>query len=373
MSDTSRSNTSSSESSSDRENPDSYGEGGYCVVREDDTLGNYTISNKIGYGQFATVWKTTCDRAIKVCRSDSDYSAMVQQEINILNEVRHSASCVQLLDHFFHEGPNGTHPVLVMDLYQMDLYELTRLHRHEEVPLPLPISKKIIRQLLEGLVFLESNDIVHTDIKPENILIVQRYDQPITADDDSIQVVLGDFGTAIHSNDPAHLYGTTYEYRSPEQLLANQHLSSKSDVWSVACVMYELFGLQTLFEPRQLELDFNEKRWASDASSLDSDDSQEMSNYEIDLNQLYLFTEMFGKFPRHMTKKYRRWFTARGELRGLREDIDELSLTDRLEDDCLQEWDLPVREITEFMLPMFRFNPKRRDGAAKMLRHSFLR
>jgi len=362
---------SSSDDSSECENPDSYGEGGYCPIKVEDVLGNYTIAKKIGYGQFATVWKTACEHAIKVCRADPDYTTMIEKEIDVLKKVRNASTCVSLVDHFMHESPNGNHQVIVMELYNMDLYRLTQIHRHVDAPLPLAISKSIIKQLLEGLVFLESQHLLHTDIKPENILIQQQVDEPLN-NDSTIHVVLGDFGTAIDIQEAAHEYGTTYEYRSPEQLFEHTHLTYKSDVWSTACVCYELFGLQTLFEPKRLYLEFNEDRWASDASSLESDDSREMSTYETDLNQLYLFTEMFGKFPRHMTKQYRRWFTARGEIRGLRESIDHLSLSDRLEDDCLREWDLPVQEIAEFLLPMFRYNPKRRDGAAKMLRHSFL-
>lgn len=371
-SDSNRSGSCLSESSVDEENQDSYGPGGYCPVQPKQQIGAYCIEKKLGYGQFATVWKTSCGKAIKICRADEQYANMIQKEVNILKAIQKAPSCVQLLDDFVHESDNGKHKTIVMELHGMDLYRLTQMHRHAEVHLPLAVSKSIIRQVLEGLQFLESHNILHTDIKPENILVKQHVQEPLTLDDQRITLAIADFGTAIRTDEKAHVYGTTFEYRSPEQVFELTRLTHESDVWSAACVFYELFALEVLFEPKRLCLEFNEERWASDASSMDSEDSRELSTYETDLNQLYLFIEMFGEFPRHMAKKHRRWFTARGKVRGLQESIDTLTLEDRLEDDVLERWGLPVQDIADFLRPMFRFNPNRRDSARKMLAHSFL-
>lgn len=371
-SDSDRSFSSVSESSVDEENQDSYGPGGYCPIQVEQSIGAYQVQKKLGYGQFATVWQTSCEKAIKICRADEQYANMVQKEVNILKEIQKSPTCVQLLDDFVHKSDNGKHKVLVMELYGMDMYRLTQLHRHAEVHIPLEVSKSIIRQVLEALQFLESKNILHTDIKPENILVKQHIKEPLTLNDRQITIALGDFGTAIKTDEKAHVYGTTFEYRSPEQVFEMTRLTHDTDVWSAACVIYELFALEVLFEPKRLCLEFNEERWASDASSMDSEDSRELNTYETDLNQLYLFIEMFGDFPRHVAKKHRRWFTARGKLRGLQESIDTLTLEDRLEDDVLERWGLPVQDIADFLRPMFRFNPNRRDSARKMLAHSFL-
>ena len=236
MSSSEESFSSRNSSSSDEENQDSYGPGGYCKIDIGDKIGNYEISKKLGFGQFATVWSTTCDKAIKICRADEDYTEMMKKEISILSEIKNGPHCLRLHDNFLHESENGKHQIIVTNLCAMDLYELTKLHRNEDTALPLETSKSIIRQILTALRFLESKNIMHTDIKPENILINEFFNEPIGLPEQRVTVTLADFGTAIRTDEKAHVYGTTFEYRSPEQVFEESRLTPATDIWSAACV-----------------------------------------------------------------------------------------------------------------------------------------
>jgi len=89
---------------------------------------------------------------------------------------------VQLLDHFDHHGPNGKHVCLVLEVLGQNLLWLIKKYNHRGIPTNL--VKVISRQMLIGLNFLHSQcGIIHTDIKPENFLIVP----PIPYDLEQVQ------------------------------------------------------------------------------------------------------------------------------------------------------------------------------------------
>ncbi|XP_044916471.1 MAPK/MAK/MRK overlapping kinase isoform X2 [Felis catus] len=148
---------------------------------------------------------------------------------------------------------------LICELMDMNIYELIREVRY--VPLvtvfgyflgragrrhPLP-EKRItcyMYQLCKSLDHMHRNGIFHRDVKPENILIKQDV------------LKLGDFGScrSVYSKQPYTEYISTRWYRAPECLLTDGFYTSKMDLWSAGCVLYEIASLQPLF-PGANELD----------------------------------------------------------------------------------------------------------------------
>ncbi|XP_054281088.1 serine/threonine-protein kinase SRPK-like [Macrosteles quadrilineatus] len=77
---------------------------------------------------------------------------------------------VKLQHHFATKGPNGTHLCMVFEAEEMNLYDLLIHSKFKGIP--LENVRCIIKQVLEGLSFLhEKCGIIHTDIKPENVLL----------------------------------------------------------------------------------------------------------------------------------------------------------------------------------------------------------
>uniref|UniRef100_A0A2R5LMS7 non-specific serine/threonine protein kinase n=1 Tax=Ornithodoros turicata TaxID=34597 RepID=A0A2R5LMS7_9ACAR len=167
----------------EQEDPRDYCKGGYHPVKIGDLFHNrYHVIRKLGWGHFSTVWlcwDLIAKRfvALKVVKSASHYTDTALDEIKLLKAVRESDtddSCrervVQLLDDFKISGINGTHMCMVFEVLGHNLLKLIIRSNYQGIP--LQNVKTIIKQVLEGLEYLHSKcQIIHTDIKPENILI----------------------------------------------------------------------------------------------------------------------------------------------------------------------------------------------------------
>uniref|UniRef100_A0A7N8XVQ1 non-specific serine/threonine protein kinase n=1 Tax=Mastacembelus armatus TaxID=205130 RepID=A0A7N8XVQ1_9TELE len=167
----------------EQEDPNDYCRGGYHHVKIGDLFnGRYHVIRKLGWGHFSTVWlawdiQEKCFVAMKVVKSAEHYTETALDEIKLLKSVRNTdpsdpnrEKVVQLLDDFKISGMNGTHVCMVFEVLGYHL--LKWIIKSNYQGLPLPCVKSIIQQVLQGLDYLHTKcRIIHTDIKPENILL----------------------------------------------------------------------------------------------------------------------------------------------------------------------------------------------------------
>ncbi|EEY20896.1 dual specificity protein kinase YAK1 [Verticillium alfalfae VaMs.102] len=121
------------------------------------------------------------------------------------------------------------HLCLVFELLSVNLYELIKQNQFRG--LSTTLVRVFAQQLLNGLALLNKARLIHCDLKPENILL-KNLESPI------IKII--DFGSACDERQTVYTYIQSRFYRSPEVLLGLPY-SSAIDMWSLGCIVVELF------------------------------------------------------------------------------------------------------------------------------------
>ncbi|KAA8904220.1 hypothetical protein TRICI_005595 [Trichomonascus ciferrii] len=479
---------SSDEESSNQEEEDfeDYCKGGYHPVRVGEKYkeGRYVVVRKLGWGHFSTVWlaqdRENGDRhvALKVVRSASHYTETALDEISLLKRIVSAnpdhpgrSNVVSLLDSFKHVGPNGVHVCMVFEVLGENLLGLIKRYHHKGIPQTL--VKQITKQVLLGLDYLHREcGVIHTDLKPENVLIeigdveaivqeVTHQEQednsssskrkrqkgqgqgvpgpgpgpetpqqvrrngrhagrrrsvvtgsqplpsplkrsnsssyslerestaepiegqlqsfaisPTTAgkdkdsnspsssssrssssrrrttttalDEDTICVKIADLGNACWVDHHFTNDIQTRQYRAPEVLLGS-HWGAGADVWSMACMVFELLTGDYLFDP------------------------QSGSKYSKDDDHVAQIIELLGRIPPQVLLTGRwtmEFFNRRGELRNIHK-LKPWGLKSVLKEKYHYS-ETEAELLSSFLLPMLHLNPKKRADAGGMSNHKWV-
>ncbi|KAM9326837.1 SRSF protein kinase 3-like [Gastrophryne carolinensis] len=378
----------------DQENPVEYCQGGYHAAQIGEHLNRrYQVMHKVGWGYFSTVWlcrdlqMKKCV-AVKITKSGKKFSEAAMDEIALLNCVngaRRKESQGENIIKFLHDfrliGENGLHILtllnvcLVFELLGPSLLHVMR--NHGPNGLPLICVKRILQQVLQGLNFLHKKcRIIHTDIKPENILVcvkedtLERYIKEAaiwsqnrtnegidanflthlfeTGNVDMLGVKIADLGSACWTYKPFSEEIQTQQYRALEVLLGSGY-STPADIWSVACMAFEMATSYFLFEP------------------------QAGKNFSRNDDHIACIIELLGRIPPKIAfsgKNSSEFFNKQGNLLRI-PCLCPCGLYDLLVQ--RHKWQKNEAVIfASFLLPMLEYSPEKRATAEKCLQHPWL-
>ncbi|XP_049327608.1 homeodomain-interacting protein kinase 1 isoform X3 [Astyanax mexicanus] len=218
----------------------SNGEGDYQLVQHEilcSVSSSYEVLEFLGrgtFGQVAKCWKRGTNEivAIKILKNHPSYARQGQIEVSILNrlsaENADEFNFVRSYECFQHKG----HTCLVFEMLEQNLYDFLKHSKFS--PLPLRHIRPILQQVATALMKLKSLGLIHADLKPENIMLVDPIRQPY-------RVKVIDFGSASHvSKAVCSTYLQSRYYRAPEIILGLPFCEA-IDMWSLGCVIAELF------------------------------------------------------------------------------------------------------------------------------------
>ncbi|KAI9920465.1 hypothetical protein PsorP6_015804 [Peronosclerospora sorghi] len=255
-------------------------EGYYSATIGEILNGKYRVHGTVGKGVFSTVVRCQCLSpvetregralsvvAIKMIRNNDVMREAAQTELKILNELherdpRDKKHVIRLVDAFSHRQ----HTALVFEPMQMNVREAMKKFGGKS-GISIQAVRVFSKHLLIALNHLDQCDVIHADIKPDNILL----------DEKQTTIKLCDFGSAFKTDqgkqDPTP-YLVSRFYRAPEIVLGLAY-EKAVDMWSVGCCLYEMFTGKVMFPGS--------------------------TNNEM----LKLFMELKGKLPNKLIKKHR--------------------------------------------------------------------
>ncbi|KAJ5895273.1 hypothetical protein N7495_006964 [Penicillium taxi] len=201
----------------------------------------YLILDVLGQGTFGQVVKCQSLKtqevvAVKVIKNKTAYFNQSMMEVSVLDllnskyDKNDDHHLLRLKDTFIHRQ----HLCLAFELLSVNLYELIKQNQFRG--LSTTLVRVFAQQLLNALSLLNKAHLIHCDLKPENILLKKSVshflESPI------IKVI--DFGSACDERQTVYTYIQSRFYRSPEVLLGLPY-SSAIDMWSLGCIVVELF------------------------------------------------------------------------------------------------------------------------------------
>ncbi|CAE7100907.1 unnamed protein product [Rhizoctonia solani] len=209
--------------------------------------GKYQVFSILGKGMFSAVVRARVvddpsgrEVAIKIIRSQESMYKAGQKEIQILNKLAQAdpedkKHVIRLDSSFEHRG----HLCLVFESLSMNLRDVIKKFG-KDVGLNIRAVRAYAHQLFLALSLLKKANIMHADIKPDNILVSEN----------KTVVKLCDLGSAsdISENDITP-YLVSRFYRAPEIILGLPYDAS-IDIWSIGCTLYELYTGKILFPGR---------------------------------------------------------------------------------------------------------------------------
>jgi len=117
-------------------------------------------------------------------------------------------------------------------------YTLKRLIHSQQVPLTEKMIQFILYQMLSAVHYMHSADIIHRDMKPENILINKK-----------LELKIADMNLARkENNEDVTYYVTSRPYRAPEVFVNGSVYTKAIDIWSIGCILAEMLGKTVLFQ-----------------------------------------------------------------------------------------------------------------------------
>ena len=320
--------------------------------------------------------KTNIFYAFKILLPKDEIIKWWKFEKNLIDEIlkediNGESKCVRIFKNIIFSKNEVKYCGLIFEFLGLSLYEYLKMNSF--MGFNIVQIQEIAFQLLQGINFLHNINIIHTDLKPENILFVNSdYDKifhfPKNINESqtnnlyycnikNADIRIIDFGSAVKIDKHKDSYGiiNTRQYRSPEVILQCCPIDKKTDIWSIGCILYELYTGELLFPTHgnEEQLCLIQKSCGHYPEWMIND-----TNYK----NLY---KLFYKCPIH-GNDFMIDVEKCGKAEEIKKSLDFQKITG--------EFAHPSHKIFEdFIQFLLNVNPKKRPKASEALNHDFFK
>lgn len=176
--------------------------------------------------------------ALKIIRSNDMMKKAAEKEVEILQTLNNADKgnkkhIIRLIETFYYRK----HIFLVFECMAEDLRGALKKYTKNK-GMSLPAVRAYTKQLLTGVRHMHKFNIIHADLKPDNILI--------SADNNTVK--LCDFGTAVESKDVGVSPYLMSRFYRPAEVILGCEYSLPVDIWALSCTLFEIFTGKTLLQ-----------------------------------------------------------------------------------------------------------------------------
>lgn len=179
------------------------------------------------------------DVALKVLPFSKKREEMadIWNEITIHSNLPHHENIIQMHSWFYDSINNSIRNICLVLEYASgnSLYNLYK--EKEKSSFTASESAKYMKDVVNGLKCIHENNVIHRDMKMENLMLV--------GPDEKVKI--GDFGFATNINDHNNTLCGTDIYKSPEMVVLGQRYNEGVDIWAVGVLLYEFLSGTTPF------------------------------------------------------------------------------------------------------------------------------
>ncbi|KAL4641983.1 homeodomain-interacting protein kinase 3 isoform X1 [Arapaima gigas] len=348
------------------------GDGDYQLVQHEvlcSMKNTYEVLDFLGRGTFGQVvkcWKRGTGEvvAVKILKNHPSYARQGQIEVGILAQLSSENADEHNLVRAYECFQHRSHTCLVFEMLEQNLYDFLKQNKFS--PLPLKVIRPILQQVATALKKLKSLGLIHADLKPENIMLVDPVRQPY-------RVKVIDFGSASHvSKAVCSTYLQSRYYRAPEIILGLPFCEA-IDMWSLGCVIAELFLGWPLY-PGALEYD--QIRYISQTQGLPS---EQLLNVGTKTTRFFCKESdspyaswRLKTTEEHETETGMKSKEARKYIFSCLDDIAHVNMVMNLEGSDLLAEKADRREFVSLLKKMLWIDAERRITPNEALNHPFV-